>query len=169
MKDLKIKNFSSFYDYHYNRSLRGESVNMNKKKVWLSIKGQQEIDDEKPETIELLTEGEFYNKNNSDYILYKETEVSGMEGTTTTIKIDGDQVSIMRLGTTNSHMVFKKGQKKYDHYTTPYGEFVVSILTKNVDIKYDQENQPALVHLDYYINIQGVQGSQNTLEIEVKH
>ena len=34
-----------------------------KKKVWLSIKGQQFIDDEKPEIIELLTEGELYNKN----------------------------------------------------------------------------------------------------------
>ncbi|SJZ66093.1 DUF1934 domain-containing protein [Garciella nitratireducens] len=141
------------------------------KKVWLSIKGQQGFYNENPETIELLTEGELYNKNNSDYILYKESEVSGMKGTTTTIKIEegGEQISIIRLGTTNSHMVFKKGEKKYDRYTTPYGDFVVSILTKNIDIKYDENKQPTLIHLDYHVNIQGVQGSKNTLEIQVKH
>lgn len=141
-----------------------------KKKVWLKITGQQRIDqDEKPETIELMTEGEIYHKNNSHYIVYKESEVSGMEGTTTTLKIDGDQVSIIRLGTNNSHMVFQRGKRKRDHYTTPYGDLLISMLTKDVSIQYNEEGEPSLISLDYILDIQGMQGSENTLEVEIKH
>ncbi len=139
-----------------------------KKKVWLSIRGQQIIDNEKPEIVELLTEGELYNKNKSNYLLYKESEVSGMEGTTTTVKVDEDHVSIIRLGTTNSHLVFKKGQRKYNSYETPYGQLLLSIFTKDVDIKYNEDKEPVSIHLDYQLNIDGGHGTKNTLEIEVR-
>ncbi|HHT50791.1 MAG TPA: DUF1934 domain-containing protein [Eubacteriaceae bacterium] len=139
-----------------------------KKKVWLSIKGQQFIDDEKPEIIELLTEGELYNKNKSNYLLYKESEVSGMEGTTTTVKIEEDHVSIIRLGTTNSHLVFKKGRREYNSYETPYGQLLLSIFTKDVEIKYNQDKEPVSIHLDYQLDIDGGYGTKNTLEIQVK-
>lgn len=139
-----------------------------KKKVWLSIKGQQFIDDEKPEIIELLTEGELYNKNKSNYLLYKESELSGMEGTTTTVKIEEDHVSIIRLGTTNSHLVFKKGRREYNSYETPYGQLLLSIFTKDVEIKYNQDKEPVSIHLDYQLDIDGGYGTKNTLEIQVK-
>ena len=140
-----------------------------KKKVWLSIKGKQHARDEEAETIELLTEGELYNKDKSQYILYKESEVSGMKGTTTTVKIEGDQVTIIRLGTTNSHLVFKKGERKYNRYETPYGDLLMSISTKNVDVKYNEEQDPIAIHLDYHLEIDGDRGSRNTLDIQVKH
>lgn len=141
---------------------------MMKKKVWLSIKGQQSIESEEPEIIELITEGELYNKNQSNYLLYKESEVSGMEGTTTTLKVDEDQISIIRLGTTNTHLVFKKGQRKYNRYETPYGDLVLSIFTKDLDIKYNEKKEPVSIYLDYNLGIEGGQQSQNSLEIQVK-
>lgn len=141
-----------------------------KKKVWLKIKGRQRRDqDEKPETIELMTEGELYYKNKSYYIVYKESEISGMEGTTTTLKIDKDQVSIIRLGSNNSHMVFEKGKRKRNQYSTPYGDLLISMLTKKVDIQYNKEEKPAFIYLDYTLDIQGLQGSENTLEVEIGH
>lgn len=139
-----------------------------KKKVWLRITGEQSVDHEKPEVIELITEGELYNKNKSDYILYKESEMSGMEGTTTTVKINEDHVSIIRLGTTNSHLVFKKGQKKLNRYDTPHGQLLLSIFTKDLDIQYNKEHQPVSVHLDYQLSIEGAGRSENTLEIQIK-
>lgn len=140
-----------------------------KKKVWLSIKGQQFVDNKEEETIELLTEGELYDKNKNKYLLYKESEVSGMEGTTTTVKLEGDQVTIIRLGTTNSHLVFKKGARKYNRYETPYGELLMSVYTKNLDIKYNEENHPISIHLDYKLEIDSSNSTSNTLEIQVKH
>ena len=116
-----------------------------KKKVWLSIKGQQSTQSEEPEIVELITEGELYYKDRSNYLLYKESEVSGMEGTTTTVKVEEDQVSIIRLGTTNTHLVFKKGQRKYNRYETPYGELLLSIFTNDLSIQYNEEKEPRCV------------------------
>ena len=91
-----------------------------------------------------------------------------MAGTTTTVKVDEDHVSIIRLGTTNSHLEFKKGQRKYNRYETPHGQLLLSIFTKDLDIKYNEENQPVSIHLDYRLSVEGGQGSKNTLEIQVK-
>src|SRR5699024_6192835 len=88
------------------------SMDSNKKKVIITIKGSTLQEDQTAEDIiELITQGEMYKKSKSDYIIYKESEVSGLEGTTTTLKIDGNKVSVIRLGTTNSHMTFEKGKK----------------------------------------------------------
>ncbi len=139
-----------------------------KKKVWLSIKGQQSTQSEEPEIVELITEGELYYKDRSNYLLYKESEVSGMEGTTTTVKVEEDQVSIIRLGTTNTHLVFKKGQRKYNRYETPYGELLLSIFTNDLSIQYNEEKEPVSIYLDYDLGIEGGHQTQNSLEIKVK-
>ena len=91
-----------------------------------------------------------------------------MEGTTTTVKIEEDHVSIIRLGTTNSHLVFKKGRREYNSYETPYGQLLLSIFTKDVEIKYNQDKEPVSIHLDYQLDIDGGYGTKNTLEIQVK-
>ncbi|WP_161633570.1 DUF1934 domain-containing protein [Fervidicella metallireducens] len=48
------------------------------KRVLISVKTLQLIDD-KPEEIELITEGEYYKEGNEFYAVYDETEISGME------------------------------------------------------------------------------------------
>ena len=77
-----------------------------------------------------------------------------MEGTTTTVKVEEDQVSIIRLGTTNTHLVFKKGQRKYNRYETPYGELLLSIFTNDLSIQYNEEKEPVSIYLDYDLGIE---------------
>ena len=43
--------------------------------------------EEKEEFVELMTRGQFVQKGGSYYITYKETETTGYEGCTTTLKI----------------------------------------------------------------------------------
>ena len=52
-------------------------------------------DEEKEEFVELMTRGQFVQKGGSYYITYKETEATGYEGCTTTLKIaaDGSRVA----------------------------------------------------------------------------
>ena len=57
-----------------------------KKDVIISLVGTQENDGEK-DKIELITEGSMYKKGDSYYITYKESQLTGMEGTTTTVKV----------------------------------------------------------------------------------
>lgn len=141
----------------------------DKKNIWLSIKGKSQQDNGPEDTVELITQGEMYKKLKSDYIIYKETEVSGLEGTTTTLKIDGEKVSIIRLGTTNSHMTFEKGRKNYNLYSTPYGDMSMVVYTKDINIDYDNKNDPSKIFVDYSIEIQGFMSSRNVINIEVKH
>ena len=56
--------------------------------------------------VSVVTPGDFYIKNNVYYAVYKETEISGMEGTTTTIKILPSEFFLLRSGTTNAKMHF---------------------------------------------------------------
>ena len=53
---------------------------------------------EKEEFVELMTRGQFVQKGGSYYITYKETETTGYEGCTTTLKIaaDGSRVAMLR-------------------------------------------------------------------------
>lgn len=142
---------------------------MKNKKIWLSITGKTKHEEGNEDVIELITEGEIYKKSKSDYIIYDETEVSGLKGTTTTLEIDADKISIMRLGTTNSHMTFEKGRKNFNTYSTPYGDLTMSVYTENLDVNYNSDHLPTKIHVDYNVEIQGLMSSDNVLNIEVKH
>ncbi|HAE62324.1 MAG TPA: DUF1934 domain-containing protein [Eubacteriaceae bacterium] len=142
---------------------------MEKKKIWISITGRTKHSEGKEDVIELVTEGEMYKKSASDYIIYDETEVSGLKGTTTTLQIDKDKMSIIRLGSTNSHMIFQRGRKNFNTYATPYGDMTMSIYTQKLDVDYDSEDMPTDIHVNYNVEIQGLMSSDNELNIHVKH
>lgn len=145
-------------------------MDQNKQKVLIRIKGitKQEGESEE-EIVELVTQGEMYKKRKSDYIIYKESQVSGLEGTTTTVKIEGEKISIIRLGTMNSHMTFEKGKKSYNMYSTPYGDMTLGICTKDISINYNQEHHPTNIYVDYNVEIQGLMKARNILDIQLKH
>ena len=54
------------------------------------------------------------------------------------LKITEDQVvEIMKSGVSNAHMIFEKNKKNQTYYSTPYGQMLVGVNTKEmkVDIK----------------------------------
>ncbi|NLD45821.1 MAG: DUF1934 domain-containing protein, partial [Clostridiaceae bacterium] len=53
------------------------------KNVIISVKGIQTSPNNDSNTLELVTEGKYYKKDNAYYVTYKESEVTGMDGTTT--------------------------------------------------------------------------------------
>ncbi len=57
-------------------------------------------EEEKEEFVELMTRGSFVLKGGSYYVTYRETETTGYEGCTTTLKIaaDGSRVAMLRFG-----------------------------------------------------------------------
>lgn len=137
-----------------------------RKKVWLSISGAIK-DEEKQDSVEFLTEGDLYPEAGGTCVTYKESEVSGMEGTVTTLRVDDQKVSVIRLGTTNSIMEFEIGKRKMSIYSTPFGDITMGILTKDVNVDYNDQKEPTMVMVDYNIEIEGVTNSQNTLNIKI--
>jgi uncharacterized beta-barrel protein YwiB (DUF1934 family) len=134
------------------------------KKVVVTIKNKQVVNNEE-ENIELITTGKFYKKENAYYVVYDETELSGMEGTTTTVKIGDDEVSLIRFGTTTTKLNFKKGIKDVSLYKTPFGILELVIKPYFLDIAVDDAGGGIL--LKYSLETGGRQQSNNELLINI--
>lgn len=137
-----------------------------RKKVWLSISGTIKNEEDK-DTLEFLTEGDLYKESDGSCVTYEESEVSGMEGTVTTVRVDKQKVSVIRLGTTNSIMEFESGKRNLTWYSTPFGDVTMGILTKDIMVKYNEKKEPTKVKIDYNIEIEGITNSQNVLNIKI--
>ena len=133
--------------------------------VIISLKGIQTGIDNKTNTIELMSEAKFYKKDDTYYIVYKETEITGMEGTTTTVKVCEDTISLIRFGTICSNMVFKEGYKHKCSYDTLYGSLDVVVQANT--IKTQISDSGGELYIDYDIEVGGNKLGSNNFYIRV--
>lgn len=136
-------------------------------KVTLKIIGTQISGDGEENQVELITEGKYYEKNNCRFLVYEETELSGMEGSTTTLKIAEGQVMMKRFGTNESELVFEKDQTHTTQYRTPYGAIEMDIVTSEISIAINEECVDC-IDIAYEINISEKTETRNTLSVTVK-
>ncbi|KHO61774.1 MULTISPECIES: DUF1934 domain-containing protein [Thermoanaerobacter] len=136
------------------------------KKAIISVKGTQKNDRNESDTIELITEGSFYIKGNTFYVVYEESELSGMDGTTTTLKITEDKVTLLRFGTNKSKMVFEKNKKYKSNYDTPYGKILLGILPK--DVKVTMSETGGEITIKYALDLNNKTVSDNELYLKVR-
>lgn len=118
--------------------------------------------------IELTTEGTCYEKKEHLYIVYEETEISGMEGATTTLKIEGeDKVSMRRFGSSDMQLVFQVGKSFNSQYRTQYGDFEMEIFTKKLDVELCSQTKKGKIVIEYDLWIAGLADTANQLNIQV--
>jgi uncharacterized beta-barrel protein YwiB (DUF1934 family) len=115
--------------------------------------------------IEVVTPGKFYKQENYFYAVYKETEISGMEGTTTTFKIAEDKFTLLRMGTTSTTMNFERDKTSISLYNTPYGMLELEIETKELDI--DISEAGGEIMLDYLLYVSGQEPQETILKIKI--
>lgn len=119
------------------------------------------------EQAEFITEGKYYQKNNAAYLVYQETEVLGVDGSVTTLKIRGDTVRMKRYGSTSTEMCFEKGKRVTGEYETPFGNMPMELLTNHIVNRLDQETGKGYISIDYDLSIRGLTGSHNRLDVEI--
>lgn len=127
------------------------------KDVLVSISGLhldmvENISEEESEAIEVVTPANYYCKNGKHYILYDEV-TEGISGVTKNkIKISGeDSLEIMKSGISNAHMIFEKNKKNLTYYQTPYGQMLVGVNTKNMEITVTEKKID--VSVDYELDV----------------
>lgn len=135
-----------------------------KKKAIISVVSNQADTGESP--IEVVTPGEFYKEEDLYYAVYNETELSGMEGTQTILKVSSDKFSLLRTGTTNTKMEFSKGKKDVIMYNTPYGVLEMKIETKELKINLDDNGGDVLIN--YNLAISGQKPQSTILKVNIK-
>ncbi|MGB9780224.1 DUF1934 domain-containing protein [Caldanaerobacter sp.] len=136
------------------------------KKAIISVKGMQRNDIDEVDTIELITEGSFYIKGDTFYVVYEESELSGMDGTTTTLKITRDKVTLLRFGTNKSKMIFEKNKRHETDYNTPYGKILLGIMS--TDLAVDMGETGGEVKIKYVLDLNNQRVSNNELHLRVR-
>ena len=136
-----------------------------KKDVIISLVGTQEADGDK-DKIELITEGNFYKKGDDYYVTYKESELTGMEGTTTTIKVQGKKVTLLRFGTNNTQLIFEKGHHHICCYDTAYGAITVGVWAN--DVKVDINDNGGEIYAAYKIDVDNNAIGKNDFHMQIR-
>ena len=113
------------------------------------LEGRESGDD----AIEVVTPANYYCRNGKHYIIYDEV-LEGMAGTIKNkIKITGeDSVEIMKSGLSSSHMIFERNKKNLTYYRTPYGQMLIGINTRNMEISVEDDNIDVLVDYELDVN-----------------
>lgn len=136
------------------------------KSVIISVKGTQTAVNKDTNILELVTEGKYYKKGNTYYITYRESEVTGMEGTTTTLKVTEGVVTLMRFGSVNSQLVFERGQKHVSYYDTAQGSFTMGVFANEVSINVDDAGGE--IRVDYQLEIDNNNTGENDFYLHIR-
>ncbi len=137
-----------------------------KKNAIISVVSKQADNEDDGEAIEVVTPGKFYKEDDCYYAVYEETEISGMKGTTTTLKIDEEKFTLIRIGTTNTEMKFKKYVRDLTLYNTPHGALDLTVDTKELKMNVDHNGGDVFINYDMIIGNQQVLST--TLQINIK-
>jgi uncharacterized beta-barrel protein YwiB (DUF1934 family) len=119
--------------------------------------------------MEFITEGRFYKRGQSVYLVYEESDFSGVDGCTTSLKITGDKIRMKRYGEDvpeGTSIEFEKGKRFSGWYETPFGSVEMEVLTNEVDNRITGEGEGSL-DIDYHVSLKGLTESRSRLSIEI--
>jgi len=132
--------------------------------MFLKILGNRKQDGEE-EKVEFVTEALYRSDEDGYSIEYTESEVTGMEGTITLIQFRPKEISISRMGTSNSHLRFEEGKKHVTMYETEMGMFSMGVSSRNISVQMNEGGGKA--EFDYQLEINNVPASDNHFSMKV--
>ena len=154
-----------------------------KKSVNLKITSQQYIENLKPsgeafrreleleDSMEILTEGTMYSRNNATYIAYEEAEALGTEDIRTLFKLEDGSIRIRKYvkdeDDEGMDMTLKPGILNITRYQIPKMSSVnLEVYTNKLEDNLDEEGY-GKISVDYKIKFDRFFSRRNILEIEV--
>lgn len=134
-------------------------------RVLLNIKGTQREGDTN-ECIELITEGRLVNKPEGLLIEYEESELTGIEGCTTTLVLKDNCVTLERNGTLTMQMEFATGRVFNSSLNTPYGTIHLHVFASRVESELKETE--GRLSLEYELSM-GNLSTFNKLDLSFKN
>ncbi len=132
----------------------------------IKVVGLQIFDDGSEDKMELITLGNYYQKKQAYYIVYKESEISGMQGVTTSIQINPDKVILNRMGPVELKQQFEHGVLHRSAYITSYGTIIMGVLAKEIDVHLTSLGGNITLKYDLFVEEELL--SHNELRINIK-
>lgn len=139
---------------------------MEEKEVILFVRGEQSFDGLPADVTELMTEGVMTIDGGGITLTYQETELTGMEGTTTSFLIQEDCVELRRTGGINSQMLFQRGKRHSSLYETPWGTLLVDVST--LSLSHRLGSRGGILDIRFNIAVDHQVTGENHFKIRVK-
>ena len=137
-----------------------------KRDVVLSIQGRQQYADQEPEIIELVTSGTMEFRNGGWDITYQESELTGMEGVTTTFRVEPGKVVLTRTGKLQSQMVFQEGVAHDSLYQLAFGALLITV--KATSVFFDILPDGGVIDLVYNIEIENTEAGVIDYHLDIR-
>ena len=141
-------------------------MGFNMKRAVISIKGSPVFSDDDDDSFELMTDGEYSQKNGVSTFSYIESELTGLDGLLTTFNVEPDRVVLSRGGGINGDMIFSETQKHHFLYDTPFGAITMGIDTHS--ITKNMRDDGGSLEIRYDIEVDNISVSQNLFQIDVR-
>ena len=122
------------------------------REVLLTLRGLQfDQREEDADKVEMVTVGDYYKKNDRHYVVYEEITEGFTQPTKNRLKFSEHMLELTRNGLVNVHMVFQENKKNLTNYNTPFGQILVGIDTKKIQVEEHEDN--IVVDVDYALDI----------------
>ena len=102
--------------------------------------------------MELVTDGTMEFTRGGWDISYEESALTGLEGVTTTFRVEPGVVTLTRTGALKSQMVFREGVPHDSLYQMAFGALMLTV--KATSVFYDIVPDGGVIDLSYLINIE---------------
>ncbi len=133
--------------------------------VIINIETNQKTEDG-DNRIELCTDGKLFCGGGKYYINYEESELTGFLGSTTTIKAEGDTVTMTRRGRFRTQMVFEVGERNLSYYDTTCGTIGMTVEAERV--KNELTPNGGRLEIDYMLDYDNTNLIKNFLKVDVR-
>lgn len=134
--------------------------------VVLSIQGRQTYVNQEPDVIRLETVGTMEFRNGGWDISYEESELTGLEGVTTTFRVEPGKVTLSRTGKLSSVMVFQEGVAHDSLYRMDFGALLITV--KATRVYYDLVADGGTIDLVYNINIENSEAGVIDYHLDIR-
>ena len=137
------------------------------KEIMIRIKGQQANGETGEDSMEFVTEAKLYKRGEAIYLIYEESELSGIPGCKTRLKLKDGKVQMKRFGEgagAGREINFETGKRYTGFYETPFGAIEMEVLTNKLENTLSEQGD-GYIDIDYSISLKGLLEGRNRLNI----
>lgn len=136
------------------------------KDVIISMHSIHGYDQDDCQVVDFTTDGYYFREGDASCFSYLESDVTGLEGTRTSVIVMPDHVVVDRDGYITSRMVFKEGEKNSFPYDTPYGTATLGIKTRRIRQSFNENGGE--LEVDYVVDMEHALVAKNKIQLSIR-
>lgn len=136
------------------------------KQVLITVDSRMDDISGRNDAMSLVTEGRLSVENNEYVLSYEESQITGLDGTTTVIRASSDSVTLIRHGSVSTMMLFEIGKTHLTDYQTQYGSVMLGVTAQKVDV--DMNESGGRIDVDYIVEYNQTYGGKNSISVKIQ-